>query len=154
MSDKAFNLSNALKIAAIIGILGISFSIIYYLVVFIPKREAGRIEVAKLEQEAKIEATKAEQDKLQKEQIINQQSEEKDTPEAQNLAPTAVKQSSNTSAREACLKSADDAYNKKIKKENLCKDGYYCDKAALAQITIALQNDREAAKNDCYRKYP
>ena len=153
MSDKIFSFNNILKSVVIIGILLVGFSIFYYVVIFIPKRETAKIELSKLEQEAKIEEAKTEQAK--QEQITKQQEQEiQNVPEEKPIAPVATKQSSNASARETCFKNADDAYAKALAKENCMKKGYSCSKVTILSITMALQNNRELAKDDCYKKYP
>ena len=61
MENQPTKLDKAVKISIIVGILLIAFSVFYYIVIFLPKKEAPQMKIQKL-QEQQAEA-KAEQDR-------------------------------------------------------------------------------------------
>lgn len=157
MTDKKINLGKGAKISVGASLLLVAVSIFYFAVVFIPQKQKATIELSKIEQEAKIEQAKAEQMKAEqaKAELEKLQAEQIEQQVAQDKPATAPqpKQSTTSTALQSCLATADANYQKKLSKENLCKKGYYCDKAALAAVTNALLTERGQDRDECYRKY-
>jgi actin-like ATPase involved in cell morphogenesis len=158
------NYKKALLISLVIIALTFLIAGVYYVVIYLPKKQKANIEYVKAEMEARIEQEKSEREKieqaLQRLEEEKQQKLEEEQEKQKQLAEEATKkaiikaqqQAIASSALQKCLDDAEADYKKTQKEINkdIDEDGA----SVLTGIVILNnKNKRTEAINACNKKY-
>ena len=167
-----------LLFSSITIILILLFSAIYYMAIYLPRKQKANLNQVKAEMEVKIEQEKTEREKIEQEmQRLEEEKQQK--LEEEQMAQKLEKEEpdkkenpgstqNNETERNSCLASAKKSYQKVIKQigndfdvdlsGNITPQGIISlQKSAMEAQAAAYERastNYENAKNDCYHKYP
>jgi len=151
---KNLTIEQTTKLAIISSALLVGFSVFYYLVVFLPRREEARIELQKQEQIAKDRREEARVELQKQEQIAKEMKEEERLRLLRDEQIANQRQEKlNRDLLDACLTGAYNSYNASW--ESNCRSLGRGSNCLLPSNRVdILETYHKGLKESCYKRYP